>query len=593
MPVKVRCKSCEKVLNAPDKYRGKAIKCPQCKSVVRIPATAKAKKPKAAAGEQADLGQTGFLDGLNLGDAVDRSVRVCPKCGTEVDAEEIDCPTCHVEVDTGVIRAKTLAKLRRRGPNPAEFYPGALTDARMFMRDHRSLVVRTFFTWLVFSFLSFLCMFAALRVVGRPPRMFLASLAVVLIAVPPGWTWFLHTEIIRGAIDKVPLLKRVRSDAFLNAYLGVKLVAWLVLFSIPAVLVTGLIGGLFLLSGMKMVAYILLGLGVVISLSFFPIAMVHMSMPVTIRGWIMPRLLPVYCRTFKPVFYWCFWTALFMIPTMAGLGVIGAVSANDIGTMAVDLQHNSQVKEANAYEIAKNEEPPAWVTSFKDLPVRSIDYIRLILPAGVWLCTCGAFALAAVFCMRLNGRFAYYFGTDLDLITHVGETQYVPKKGKKSLLDEDDEKIEQTGKKVALALGVLSLLACVGIGVATQEPIKYLILGVFYFVMWMPLGGLWQMYLKAGEPGWSCLVPVYQLMVLARVAGKPAWWGLLLYVPVVQLVIWVLISLELAKRFDRGTDTAIGLIFLPPVFFCILGFGDAEYQEEPVAKRRLPQLDAQ
>jgi len=593
MPVKVRCKSCDKVLNAPDKYRGKAIKCPQCKSVIRIPATTAASKPKQAARKQAELGQTGFLDGLNFGDAVDQSVRVCPKCGTEVSADDIDCPTCHVEIDTGVIRAPTLAKLRRRGPDPAEFYPGALVDARMFLRDHRSLVLRTLMTWLILSFLGFLCLFLAMRVTGRPPRMFLVSLSVILLAIPPGWTWFLHTEIIRGSLDKVKLLKRVRSDAFLNAYLGVKLVAWLVLFSLPAVIITGLIGGIFWLTGMKVVTFILLGLGVVISLTFFPIAMVHMSMPVSIRGWIMPRLLPICFRIFKPVSYWCFWTAIVMIPTMAGLGVIGAVSASDIGQMAVDLQHNSQVREAKAYEFEKNVEPPAWVTSFASQSERDVNYMRLILPAGVWFCTCGAFAIASVFSMRLNGRLAYYFKADLDLITQIAETEYVSKKGKKALLDDDEDQIDQTGKNVAIGLGVLSLVACIGVGVATGDPIKFVFLGLASFVMWLPLGGVWQMYIKADEPGWACLVPVYQSMVMARMAHKPAWWGLLLYVPVVSLVIWVLISLELAKAFDRGTDTAIGLILVPPVFFCILGFGDAEYKKQAAAKRQLPQLDAQ
>ena len=32
--------------------------------------------------------------------------------------------------------------------------------------------------------------------------------------------------------------------------------------------------------------------------------------------------------------------------------------------------------------------------------------------------------------------------------------------------------------------------------------------------------GTWRAYEKAGEPGWACLVPIYNLIVLLRIAGQ-------------------------------------------------------------------------
>ncbi|MEO2626057.1 DUF5684 domain-containing protein [Blautia wexlerae] len=42
-------------------------------------------------------------------------------------------------------------------------------------------------------------------------------------------------------------------------------------------------------------------------------------------------------------------------------------------------------------------------------------------------------------------------------------------------------------------------------------------------------------------------------------------------------IISIMYSVKLARAFGRGTGFAIGLIFLPPIFMLILGFGDDRY----------------
>ena len=44
---------------------------------------------------------------------------------------------------------------------------------------------------------------------------------------------------------------------------------------------------------------------------------------------------------------------------------------------------------------------------------------------------------------------------------------------------------------------------------------------------------------------------------------------------------WILLCIETAKVFGKGTGFALGLIFLGPIFWMILGFGSADYQLEP------------
>jgi hypothetical protein len=92
--------------------------------------------------------------------------------------------------------------------------------------------------------------------------------------------------------------------------------------------------------------------------------------------------------------------------------------------------------------------------------------------------------------------------------------------------------------------------------------------------------GTWRTYEKAGEPGWACLVPIYNLIVWLRIAGERWWCVLLLMIPGINIVVHLLVSRDVAKRFGKGTFFGLGLCFAGFVFYPILGFGHAQYQNE-------------
>jgi hypothetical protein len=87
----------------------------------------------------------------------------------------------------------------------------------------------------------------------------------------------------------------------------------------------------------------------------------------------------------------------------------------------------------------------------------------------------------------------------------------------------------------------------------------------------------WKIFTKAGEPGWAAIIPIYNVIVLLKIAGKPAWWIILLLIPVVNFVISILVAAGLAKNFGKGTGFVVGLVLLPFIFYLILGFGSAQY----------------
>lgn len=93
----------------------------------------------------------------------------------------------------------------------------------------------------------------------------------------------------------------------------------------------------------------------------------------------------------------------------------------------------------------------------------------------------------------------------------------------------------------------------------------------------LTVAGLWAMFIKAGQPGWAAIIPIYNTIVLMRVAGRPWWWILLLLIPFVDVVILIIVYLDLAKAFGGGCLLAIGFYFLPFVMFPVIGFGSARY----------------
>ena len=62
------------------------------------------------------------------------------------------------------------------------------------------------------------------------------------------------------------------------------------------------------------------------------------------------------------------------------------------------------------------------------------------------------------------------------------------------------------------------------------------------------IAGLWRVFTKAGKPGWAALIPIYNLIVLLQITGKPAWWLLLFLIPGVNVIMLILILIGALRR---------------------------------------------
>jgi hypothetical protein len=106
-------------------------------------------------------------------------------------------------------------------------------------------------------------------------------------------------------------------------------------------------------------------------------------------------------------------------------------------------------------------------------------------------------------------------------------------------------------------------------GSAIVIMIVELLIGVLF------VAGLWKTFSKAGEPGWAAIIPIYNIITMVKIAGKPMWWVVLFFIPIVSIVAVFIIAIGIAQRFGKSAGFGVGLALLPFIFYPMLGFGSA------------------
>lgn len=110
--------------------------------------------------------------------------------------------------------------------------------------------------------------------------------------------------------------------------------------------------------------------------------------------------------------------------------------------------------------------------------------------------------------------------------------------------------------------------------------------------------GHWKVYVKAGQPGWSSIIPFYGSYIMYKITWGNGW---LFLVPLVlsfagilfadgiissillilTVVVGCITNYKLATAFGKGIGFTVGLVLLNWLFMMILGFSDALYLGVP------------
>ncbi|WP_114491361.1 signal peptidase I [Candidatus Ulvibacter alkanivorans] len=100
--------------------------------------------------------------------------------------------------------------------------------------------------------------------------------------------------------------------------------------------------------------------------------------------------------------------------------------------------------------------------------------------------------------------------------------------------------------------------------------------------------GTWKLYTKAGRNAWEAAVPVYNAVVLMKIINRPWWWTILLFVPIVNLIMFPVVWVETIRSFGRNStaDTALVLLTLGLYIYYINYTQDVTYIEDRSLKPR-------
>ena len=93
---------------------------------------------------------------------------------------------------------------------------------------------------------------------------------------------------------------------------------------------------------------------------------------------------------------------------------------------------------------------------------------------------------------------------------------------------------------------------------AYQWFVFFLIVQIIHFL------GTWKIYEAAGRKRWEAAVPVYNAIVLMKIIGRPTWWTFLLFIPIINLIMFPVIWVETLRSFGKRSslDTFLGIVTL-------------------------------
>jgi len=95
----------------------------------------------------------------------------------------------------------------------------------------------------------------------------------------------------------------------------------------------------------------------------------------------------------------------------------------------------------------------------------------------------------------------------------------------------------------------------------TQWIIFILIVQVIHFL------GTWKLYVKAGRKAWESAIPIYNAIILMQIINRPKWWVILLFIPIINLLMFPVIWVETIRSFGRNNLMESWLVVLTLGFY--------------------------
>ncbi|MDP2067804.1 MAG: signal peptidase I [Lutibacter sp.] len=110
----------------------------------------------------------------------------------------------------------------------------------------------------------------------------------------------------------------------------------------------------------------------------------------------------------------------------------------------------------------------------------------------------------------------------------------------------------------------------------------------FLIVQVIHFAGTWKLYVKAGRKPWEAIVPVYNAIVLLKILKRPTWWVILLFIPIINLLMFPVIWVETVRSFGKykTLDSVLAVISLGFYIYYLNYVADVYYVQDRSLKSR-------
>lgn len=107
---------------------------------------------------------------------------------------------------------------------------------------------------------------------------------------------------------------------------------------------------------------------------------------------------------------------------------------------------------------------------------------------------------------------------------------------------------------------------------------------IVFIILWLGIIAFaiisqWKVFEKAGQPGWACIIPIYNVLIMLKIANKPWWWIFMFLIPIANIVFAIMMIHRISLSFGKGAGFTVGLLFLSIIFWAILAFDDSVYKK--------------
>ena len=104
----------------------------------------------------------------------------------------------------------------------------------------------------------------------------------------------------------------------------------------------------------------------------------------------------------------------------------------------------------------------------------------------------------------------------------------------------------------------------------------------FFIIQVIHFLGTWKLYKKAGREVWEAAVPIYNAIILTRIINRPWWWVILLFIPIVNLMMFPAFWVETARSFgkEKTSQLFIAVFTLGFYNYYLNYIEDVTYQKE-------------